>query len=138
MHGDPGLLDKMEDLEQKAIFAERLRRAGVWKKGFKKLKNTEFQGSIETLWRKQLYKQAIDKLEQQEKESAYDRAHGNAVSHDPIVIPKLRVKKTVGKKSKAKPKPKPQIPKRFKQPKIKDLFKKQYHVKITLLVYYIS
>ena len=81
-----------------------------------------FQGSIETLWRKQLYKQAIDKLEKQEKESAYDRAHGNVVSHDPIVIPKLRVKKTVGKKSTAKPKPK--IPKRFKQPKIKDLFKK--------------
>ena len=68
----------------------------------------------------------IDELERREKESAYDRAQGNVVSHEPIVIPKLRVKKSVGKRSqkRGKAKPKPKSPKRFKQPKIKDLFKK--------------
>ena len=48
-HGKTEQLDAMEDLEQKKKFAERLRMQGVWGKGYKKRKDSDFQGTLETL-----------------------------------------------------------------------------------------
>ena len=80
--------------------------------GFKKLKGTEFHGSIETLWRKQIYQEAIDELERLEKECG-------------------------GKEDKAETETET-----FKANEATKnqgfIWKKKSHDKITLLVYYIS
>ena len=137
MHGDPELLDKMTDLEERKKFAERLRLKGVWKKGFKQLKGTSFQGTIETLWRKQVYRQAISHIEQTERSNAYDRSQGIHAPFEAPEIPSLVVKKPKAKANEAKdneaknnekrkvekPKPKRKT-KRVKQTKIDSFFKK--------------
>ena len=67
--------------------------------------------------------QAINQLEQFDKEQAYDRSKG---IHSPIgqmPKPQLKLKKSVGKKQKPKPKPKIKKPK-MKQSKISSFFQK--------------